>query len=166
MDVQNNLKSGLKVVRSLLQHPAQSWRFIRVLSEALRGSSYSATFEPLKPSPNGRAGSLNPIRAYFEDHRQGRGIWKFEHYFDIYHQFLSKFVGSEAHIVEVGIYSGGSLGMWRNYLGNKCSVYGVDIQPACKTYEENGTSIFIGDQADRTFWRRFREQVPTVDILI
>jgi hypothetical protein len=93
-------------------------------------------------------------------------VWKFRHYFDVYHRHLQKFVGKEVHIVEIGVYSGGSLGMWRQYFGEKCHVYGVDIEAACKVYEEGSVKIFVGDQADRGFWRSFRENVPRVNIVI
>jgi hypothetical protein len=108
----------------------------------------------------------NPLRTYFEHHVAGPGIWKWEHYFDIYHRHLQKFVGREVNLLEIGVYSGGSLEMWRTYFGPKCHVYGVDIEPACKAYETEEIGIFIGDQSDRGFWRRFREMVPELDIVI
>jgi hypothetical protein len=33
-------------------------------------------------------------------------------------------------------------------------IFGVDIEPACKSYERQGTCVLIGDQADRAIWRR------------
>jgi hypothetical protein len=108
----------------------------------------------------------NPLRTYFDSVATGKGIWKWLHYFDIYHRHFQKFVGKEVRVVEVGIYSGGSLDMWKAYFGPKCMVYGVDIEEACKAYEDERTRVFIGDQGDRRFWRRFREQVPDIDILI
>jgi hypothetical protein len=68
--------------------------------------------------------------------------------------------------LEIGVYSGGSLDIWRNYFGPKAIIYGVDIAPDCRTYENDGIKIFIGDQADRSFWREFRRGVPTLDIVI
>ena len=56
--------------------------------------------------------------------------------------------------------------MWRYYFGPKCHIYGVDIAPECKAYENDNTRIFIGDQADRNFWHQVRSQVPRLDILI
>lgn len=109
---------------------------------------------------------LNPLWDFFQARQVGRGVWKWTHYFDVYYQHLRRFVGQEVHIVEVGIYSGGSLQMWREFLGPRCHIYGVDIAPECRTYEDNGTKVFIGDQADRNFWKRFRDQVPRVDIVI
>jgi hypothetical protein len=70
------------------------------------------------------------------------------------------------HILEIGIFSGGSLDMWHAYFGPACRVYGVDIQEACRAYENDSTTVFIGDQADRDFWRRFRRDVPTLDIVV
>jgi hypothetical protein len=108
----------------------------------------------------------NALAAYFDDHHEGPGIWKWRHYFDIYHRHFEKFVGREVHVVEIGIYSGGSLGMWRAYFGPRCRMYGVDIEPACRAYEDENVHIFIGDQADPAFWKTFRDQVPTVDLVI
>jgi hypothetical protein len=108
----------------------------------------------------------NPLRDYFLSINNGFGIWKWDHYFDIYHRHLAKFRNSECHIMEVGIYSGGSLGMWRNYFGDKAHIYGADIEPACKVYEQDGVRVFIGDQADHSFWRKVKEEVPRLDVLI
>lgn len=106
------------------------------------------------------------LKSYFDAHEEGRGIWKWNHYFDIYERHFSKFVGREVHVVEIGIYSGGSLEMWRSYFGANCHVYGVDIEEACRAYENEYTRVFIGDQADRRFWSMFKDRVPRVDILI
>lgn len=108
----------------------------------------------------------NPLKDFFSAHKKGKGIWKWEHYFEIYHRHFSKFVGREANVLEIGIYSGGSLEMWRHYFGSKCHIYGVDIAAACKCYEDEHTSIFVGDQADRGFWKEFKEKVAAVDVVI
>jgi hypothetical protein len=55
--------------------------------------------------------------------------------------------------------------MWRSYLGPGCRVYGVDIQD-CRAFESEGVRIFISDQADPDFWRRFREDVRVLDVVI
>lgn len=56
--------------------------------------------------------------------------------------------------------------MWRSYFGAGCHIYGVDIENACKSYENDHTTVFIGDQADRGFWKDFRSSTPPIDILI
>ena len=111
---------------------------------------------------NGR----NPLEEYFDAVTEGPGIWKWRHYFPIYQRHLSKFVGHELHVVEIGIYSGGSLPMWRSYFGPGCQVYGVDIEPACIAHEQEGVRVFIGDQADPDFWEQFVAKVPRIDVVI
>ena len=108
----------------------------------------------------------NPLRAYFASHKDGPGIWKWDHYFDIYHRHFSRFRGKTVRVLEIGIYSGGSLEMWRDYFGPRCQIFGIDIEPACKTYESDSVKVFIGDQSDRGFWKRFKEEVPSIDIVI
>jgi hypothetical protein len=108
----------------------------------------------------------NDLRKYFDSVESGPGIWKWQHYFEIYDKHFAKFRNKEVNILEIGIYSGGSLGMWKDYFGPKCQVYGVDIEASCKAYEGEGVEVFIGDQADRNFWKQFKKKVPNIDIII
>ena len=97
----------------------------------------------------------NPLEQYFDSHLEGPGIWKPRHYFEIYHRHFAKFVGREINVLEIGVYSGGSLGMWKEYFGPGCRIYGVDIAEDCRCYEDERTTILVGDQSDRAFWRAF-----------
>jgi hypothetical protein len=108
----------------------------------------------------------NPLRDYFESHTQGQGIWKWRHYFEIYHRHFQKFIDQPVNVLEVGIFSGGSLGMWRSYFGAQCHIYGVDIQPECLAYQADAVTVVIGDQGDRRFWNRFKAENPPLDIII
>jgi hypothetical protein len=56
--------------------------------------------------------------------------------------------------------------MWHSYFGDKAHVYGVDIEPACRSYEDDRTRIFIGDQSDKNFWKAVIKQIPKLDIVI
>ena len=110
--------------------------------------------------------AANPLERYFSSNVEGPGIWKWNHYFSIYHHHFAKFIGRPVRILESGIYSGGSLGMWQNYFGPHCLVYGVDIEDACRVYETPSMKIFIGDQGDRNFWGRFKREAPYLDIVV
>jgi hypothetical protein len=119
------------------------------------------------PPPSGTPlRSENPLEVFFDSLREGPGVWKWRHYFEIYDRHFRKFRGKPVNILEIGIYSGGSLEMWREYFGPLCRIYGVDIEPACKSYENEFVKVFIGDQANRTFWESFRSEVGGIDILI
>ena len=113
-----------------------------------------------------KTSSKSDLEVYFDNYKEGPGIWKWRHYFDIYERHFKKFRGTPVRIVEIGIYSGGSLKMWREYFGQECIVYGIDIEDACKVYENDNVHILIGDQSDRNFWQTFRNEVGLVDIVI
>jgi SAM-dependent methyltransferase len=141
--------------------------FLKRLKSWDRGQKFADSYAGSADRPALSASSpKNDLRKFFDGNVEGPGIWKWEHYFEIYDRHLSKFRGKAPTIVEIGIYSGGSLPMWQHYFGPGTQVVGIDIEPACKAYEREGVRVFIGDQADRSFWARFREQVPKVDILI
>jgi hypothetical protein len=120
------------------------------------------------PSPAATPGVRPPndLRTYYDAVATGPGVWKWLHYFEMYERHLARFRGREVHILEVGIFSGGSIEMWRTYLGDGCHFYGVDIEDACRVYEKPGVEIFIGDQADPAFWSGVRAAVPRLDVLI
>lgn len=108
----------------------------------------------------------NPIAEYFDFYKEGPGIWKWLHYFEYYQRHFHRFVGKPLNLLEIGVYSGGSLGMWKKYFGKQCQIYGVDIEADCKSYEDEQVKVFIGDQADRAFWKDFKTQTPQLDIVI
>jgi hypothetical protein len=56
--------------------------------------------------------------------------------------------------------------MWKNYFGPQAHIYGIDIDPQCKSFEEPQIKIAIGSQEDRQFLRTFAQSVPRIDILI
>jgi hypothetical protein len=108
---------------------------------------------------------MGSLYEYFEkeDHRI---IDKWSHYFDLYERYFSKYKDRDINILEIGVSHGGSLQMWKNYFGKGAHIYGVDINPLCKNFEEEGIEIFIGSQADRRFLQDLRKRIPKVDILI
>lgn len=119
---------------------------------------------PVVSPPDG-----SPLEAFFDARAEGPGIWKWRHYFDIYHRHFNELRERENLVVlEIGIYSGGSLDMWRDYFGPSATIYGVDVEPACQNYARPGTHVLIGDQAERTFWRRVLADgtLPAPDIVI
>jgi SAM-dependent methyltransferase len=158
----------IQLFRTAVSSPRRTGQLLNQLPSVARGIEFSGKTDFAIGRERGREtdGTANPLLAYFNAHQNGPGIWKWTHYFDIYQRYFQRFVGREVHIMEVGIYSGGSLTMWKDYFGAGCHVYGVDIEPACKAYEGDRTKVFIGDQADRVFWREVKKAVPRVDILI
>ena len=108
---------------------------------------------------------MNDLEKYFNSNTKRR-IFKWHHYFEIYDRHFSRFRNKEINILEIGVLHGGSLQMWKEYFGPKAKIYGIDINPECKKYEEENIKIFIGSQSDRSFLNDLKDQIPTLDILI
>lgn len=172
--LERRVSEALGLCGGLLRSPSLSLRLLSTLPFVLRGAKFSRRWGAVAgkralpfPGEDREPGvPRNPLQSYFESHREGPGVWKWVHYFEAYQRHLSKFVGREVHVLEIGVYSGGSLPMWREYFGPQCQVHGVDIEEACRVYENDWTSISIGDQADRRFWKRFKQEHPRIDVLI
>lgn len=108
---------------------------------------------------------MNDLKKYFINNK-GRLIHKWHHYFEIYDRHFSRFRDTDVHVVEIGVSHGGSLQMWKEYFGSRCNIYGVDINPLCKSVEEPQIQIFIGDQGDGAFLGSLIEKIPRIDILV
>ena len=129
----------------------------RVLSDVLASLRRSAR----APA----ATDANPLSAYFFANT-GRLMHKWHHYLDIYHRHFRRFRGRSPVVLEIGVYHGGSLQMWREYFGPGTRIVGLDIDPRCAALAEDGIEILIGDQADRAFLAEVRRRHPHVDIVI
>jgi hypothetical protein len=108
----------------------------------------------------------SPIEQFFDAHTEGPGITKWRHYFHVYHRHLAKFRGQPVRVVEIGVFGGGSLGMWRDYFGPGCRMIGVDFDPECAEHATADVEIFIGDQSDPHFWADFTSRVDPVDVVL
>lgn len=91
---------------------------------------------------------------------------KHSSYFHVYERLLTPFVGKPITFVEVGVYNGGSLFMWRNFFGEQARIIGVDLNPDAKRWECDGFEIWIGNQSSAEFWSEFLESVGKIDIIL
>jgi len=126
------------------------------------GKLLQGVWRSLRPQPR-EAG--NPLAEYFFSN-PGRRIQKWHHYFEIYHRHFQAFRGRSPVVLEIGVFHGGSLQMWKRYFGPGARIVGVDIDPRCRQFEEPGIEILIGDQADRGFLAGIRARLPRIDIVI
>lgn len=108
---------------------------------------------------------MNQLQQYFENNT-GNCIDKWLHYFDIYDFWFNKYKNKPVVILEIGVYQGGSLNMWREYFGEDAKIFAIDIHPSCKQFESKNTKIFIGSQEDKDFLADVKSQLPKLDIII
>ena len=91
---------------------------------------------------------------------------KWSNYFEIYEKLFKRFLNKKITFVEIGVGSGGSLFMWKKFFGNKARIIGIELNPDAKKLKKFGFEIFIGDQADPLFWKKFYQKVGKIDILL
>jgi cephalosporin hydroxylase len=97
-----------------------------------------------------RANPPTPVHEAFFQY-SSRPAHKWAHYLDIYNRYLDGRRDTSAFLLEIGVLEGGSLDMWRRYLGDKAKIVGIDINPACVERVDAPNIVHIGSQADRSF---------------
>jgi len=88
------------------------------------------------------------------------------HYFDAYHRHFERFRGKPVTMLEIGVFHGGSLQMWKKYFGPQARIIGVDVNPACLEFTEDQIEVRIGDQADQGFLEELADEFGPFDILL
>lgn len=120
-----------------------------------------------KPTPllNTSRQSTGPLYEQFLSSDQG-DIHKWHHYFDIYEQHLRRFVGTPVRFLEIGVFKGGALRMWREYLGPDAIIVGIDIIESCAQFDGLHAAVRIGDQCDKDFLAKVCEEFGPFDVVI
>lgn len=101
----------------------------------------------------------------FLNHR-GRLVEKWKHYFPAYERHFARYVNRPVLFLEIGCGSGGSLQLWKRYLGPHARIVGIDVNPRCVAYEEDQISIRIGNQADTAFLGAVLEEFGAPDVVL
>jgi hypothetical protein len=107
--------------------------------------------------------------SFFADylkHTDGRMLTKWAHYFDIYDRELTRFRDRPITFLEIGIFKGGSIPMWKRYFADGATLVFVDIDPDCVRHAEPGTHVEIGNQADPEFLARLAARYGPFDVVL
>lgn len=87
-------------------------------------------------------------------------------YTERYNCYFLPIRANRMKVVEIGVGAGASMKMWEEYFPNS-QIYGIDTEHSCKDFEDSRVKVFIGDQADMGFLKRFAEQTGgNFDIII
>ena len=87
-------------------------------------------------------------------------------YFQVYRDLFDAYRGKRFTFVEVGVLNGGSLFMWRDYFGHQARIIGIDLNPEAARWRDHGFEIYLGNQADPSFWRNFFAEIGKVDVVL
>ncbi len=95
-----------------------------------------------------------------------RLIHKWKHYFPVYECHFGRFVNRDTVFIEIGCGEGGSLQMWKRFLGPHARIVGIDINPHCASFAEDQIEIRIGDQSDASFLARIVDEFGAPDVVL
>jgi len=90
---------------------------------------------------------LRRIGGYHGTHK-ARIVSLGQSYLDVYERYVKSWRRAEFAVLELGVYRGESLRMWRTYFP-KARIYGFDIDPAA-AQRASGFTVFVGAQNDAT----------------
>ncbi len=92
---------------------------------------------------------MSSLKRFFDEYKsdEGRATYKHKHYQRIYEEHLSRFIDEPVTLVELGIGYGGSLQMWRSFLGSKCSIIGIDKHGQL-CFEDNQIHCIASDECN------------------
>jgi hypothetical protein len=82
-----------------------------------------------------------------------------------YSIYLESFRDIEFNILEIGVYDGASIRMWKEYFP-KANIIAIDIDPRCKQFEEDRITIHIGDQTDIAFLQDIVSKYKHFEVII
>ena len=98
-----------------------------------------------------------------DDHRASN---KWPHYFPIYERHLSKFRNSYVTLFEIGVAGGGSLQLWKRWLGPNALIVGVDVSEACRQVEEEQIHVRINRDKTPQFLKDLVKEFGPPDIVL
>src|SRR5258706_10795549 len=75
-------------------------QLLETTPSAHSGCQFAKAYNTSQPDSTAPT-EANPIWDYFQAHREGRGIWKWEHYFDAYHRHFQRLRGQHVNILEI-----------------------------------------------------------------
>lgn len=81
---------------------------------------------------------------------------------EYYPKIFNPLKGKKCTILEVGVFKGGSLKLWRDYLGPKADIYGIDNTVQVPAEYVEGCKIILAD----AYTKSVADMIPELDIAI
>lgn len=114
------------------------------------------------------ASNDTPENELFDIFSADTNVHKWHHYFDIYTKHFEAYRNRPIRMLEIGVFRGGSLRMWKEYFHPDSIIVGIDIDKTCKAHEIANRKVFvrIGSQADPAFLAAVTEEFGPFDIIL
>ena len=109
-----------------------------------------------------------PDNELFKIFSADTNVHKWHHYFDIYTRYFERFRERPITMLEIGVFRGGSLRMWKEYFHPDSTIVGIDVDKSCQAHEIADRKVFvrIGSQADPTFLAKVNGEFGPFDIIL
>jgi hypothetical protein len=91
---------------------------------------------------------------------------KWQHYCEIYDELLAAFRDRPIRLLEIGVFKGGSMRLWKRYLHEDSVVVGIDAVDNLQIELEDGMFFREGDQADHEFLGKVLEEFGPFDVIV
>jgi cephalosporin hydroxylase len=114
------------------------------------------------------AATATPDNELFRIFSADTNVHKWHHYFDIYTRYFERFRERPITMLEIGVYRGGSLRMWKEYFHPDSTIVGIDVDQSCQAHEISDQNVFvrIGSQADPNFLAEINGEFGPFDIIL
>lgn len=114
------------------------------------------------------AANETPDNELFRIFSADTNVHKWHHYFDIYTKYFERYRNRPITMLEIGVFRGGSLRMWKEYFHPDSTIVGIDIDKSCQAHEIADQNVFvrIGSQADPTFLASVNGEFGPFDIIL
>lgn len=109
-----------------------------------------------------------PDNELFRIFSSDTNVHKWHHYFDVYTRHFERFRDRPVTMLEIGVFRGGSLRMWKQYFHPDSTIVGIDVDESCQAYEIAKENVFvrIGSQADPAFLAAVNGEFGPFDIIL
>ncbi len=99
---------------------------------------------------------------------------KWWHYFEIYDSLFDTLsqqsrrndLPQALRILEIGVWMGGSLQLWRKYFGEPAIIFGIDIDETASRQGVHEAQVRIGSQTDPIFLKSVVDEMGGLDIVV
>jgi len=110
----------------------------------------------------------HPDNELFRIFSADTNVHKWHHYFDIYSRHFERYRDKPIRMLEIGVFRGGSLRMWKEYFHPDSTIVGIDIDESCAAHEIADRNVFvrIGSQADPNFLAEVTGEFGPFDIIL
>jgi len=114
------------------------------------------------------AANETPDNELFRIFSADTNVHKWHHYFDIYTKYFERYRDRPITMLEIGVFRGGSLRMWKEYFHPDSTIVGIDVDQSCQAHENGSENVFvrIGSQGDPAFLAKVNGEFGPFDIIL